>query len=315
MNISLAMCTYNGEKFLAEQLSSIRQQTRLPDEMVVCDDGSCDSTFLLLQEFARHSPFPVQLVRNDKNLGPAQNFAKAIALCRGGIVVLCDQDDIWKPDKVAMLAQCFASDPQVGLVFTNATVVDAQGRNLGYDLFHSVRFGRQERQWITQGQCWRVFLRHNVVTGATMAFSRHFVADILPIPELWMHDGWIAFCIGVLAKIVLLDKAVINYRQHHGQQIGPGRTTCRMALSDHAEQYKIYERQFISLHERLWQYRDKIPPVVLNEIAGKIRHLRVRYTRDIPWHNRWRNIADELLNGGYTRYSNGVVSALKDVVM
>lgn len=91
--ISTAMCTYNGEKYLREQLESIARQTLLPNELVVCDDCSSDETVEIIQDFSRNAPFSVRLMINENNLGFAKNFEKAITLCSGEIIVLSDQDD------------------------------------------------------------------------------------------------------------------------------------------------------------------------------------------------------------------------------
>ncbi len=109
--ISVAICTYNGEKYLSEQLASIAAQTRLPDEMVVCDDCSSDATPDLVEEFARSAPFPVRFFRNPINLRSTKNFEHAIALCDGDFIALCDQDDIWLPEKLARQLAILESDP------------------------------------------------------------------------------------------------------------------------------------------------------------------------------------------------------------
>ena len=94
MKTSIALCTYNGEKFLREQLDSIALQTLLPDELVACDDRSCDSTMEILQEFRERVSFPVHIHQNEENLGSTKNFEKAIKLCSGDIIALCDQADV-----------------------------------------------------------------------------------------------------------------------------------------------------------------------------------------------------------------------------
>src|ERR1019366_197610 len=93
--ISVALCTYNGERFLSQQLASIGKQTRLPDELVVCDDSSTDRTVAIVREFAASVSFPVRVFENQRNLGSAANFERAIRLCDGDLIALSDQDDIW----------------------------------------------------------------------------------------------------------------------------------------------------------------------------------------------------------------------------
>src|ERR1043166_3411462 len=100
MKLSIALCTYNGAAFLREQLESIAAQTRTPDELVISDDQSTDGTLRLIEEFAETAGFPVRVSVNESNLGTAKNFEKAISLCRGDVIMLSDQDDVWHSDRL-----------------------------------------------------------------------------------------------------------------------------------------------------------------------------------------------------------------------
>src|SRR5688572_30528777 len=123
MKISVAMCTYNGADFLSDQLESIIAQSRPPDEIVVCDDGSTDETQTLLKQFAAASPVHVTLHFNEKNLGSVKNFEKAINLCTGDVIALSDQDDVWYADKLQLIENVFRAAPKAGLVFSDAEIV------------------------------------------------------------------------------------------------------------------------------------------------------------------------------------------------
>ena len=94
LKLSVAMATYNGERFLEQQLLSIARQIRLPDEMVVSDDGSNDGTIDILERFATNAPFPVRIYRNLNPLGYGDNFLKAASLCDGDLIAFSDQDDV-----------------------------------------------------------------------------------------------------------------------------------------------------------------------------------------------------------------------------
>src|ERR671927_271278 len=106
---SVAMCTYNGARFVREQLASIAAQTRPPDELVVCDDCSTDATLECIREFARTAPFPVRVVENEKNAGSTKNFERAVELCEGDFIALADQDDVWLPEKLQRLEEVLAN--------------------------------------------------------------------------------------------------------------------------------------------------------------------------------------------------------------
>ncbi len=148
MTLSIALCTYNGESYLLEQLQSILHQVRPPDELVVFDDASTDQTVGLLRDFAaRQRTFPVRIHVNPRTVGPSMNFQQAIAACQGTIISLCDQDDVWLPDKLARVETAFQDDPSLGFVFGNAEICDAECRPLGYRLWDSIGFaGRLVRR-------------------------------------------------------------------------------------------------------------------------------------------------------------------------
>ena len=143
--ISVAMCTYNGAQYLKEQLDSIVKQTRLPNEVVVCDDGSIDATLQLLDKFKEITPFSVRIYRNKTNLGPTKNFEEAISLCRGDIIVLSDQDDIWVPYKLETLERAFEKYSDIGYIFSNAWVVDKKSRFVGDTIWNRISFTIRDR--------------------------------------------------------------------------------------------------------------------------------------------------------------------------
>lgn len=140
------MCTYNGEAYLREQLNSFLAQTRLPDELIVCDDGSIDATVSILHSFKETAPFPVTIFVNERNLRVCKNFEKAISYCTGDIIALSDQDDIWLPEKLATLLDAFDKHPGCGYVFSNAHLIDEQGRDVGWDLWTAMDFDRSKQE-------------------------------------------------------------------------------------------------------------------------------------------------------------------------
>ena len=135
--ISVALRTYNGERFLSRQLASMQQQTRLPDELVICDDCSTDHTVEILQDFAASAGFPVRLTRNQSNLGFVANFERAIQLCQGDLIALSDQVDIWDSTRLQRSEQEFLEHPEVGLVFSDADIIDDQDQPTGTHLWQN----------------------------------------------------------------------------------------------------------------------------------------------------------------------------------
>ncbi|MDQ3374150.1 MAG: glycosyltransferase [Acidobacteriota bacterium] len=123
--LSVALCTYNGEKYIVEQLDSIAMQSVTVDEVVICDDVSTDNTVKLVQDYTFTAPYNVRLFINETNLGSTRNFEKALSLCNGDIIFLCDQDDVWMPHKVETIKNYLDNNPAKNVVFTNAFIVNA----------------------------------------------------------------------------------------------------------------------------------------------------------------------------------------------
>ena len=178
--ISVALCTYNGARYLREQLESIRKQTRLPDELVVCDDGSQDETVDILREFAAGSGIKTRIHLNTVNLGFTYNFEQALGLCRGDLVFMADQDDIWFPGKVEEVSRLFLDFPKIIGATHDGRLVDEHGK----------WFGTSKLQQIVRG-----YGKDNgTVTGALSCIRRSGLDIILPFPSgVNGHDTWITY--------------------------------------------------------------------------------------------------------------------------
>ncbi len=314
-SLSIAMCTYNGARYVQEQLESIVAQTRQPDELVVCDDRSTDQTVEIVQAFASRASFPVRVYANDENLGSTKNFERAISLCTSDIIALADQDDLWHPQKLERIEQTLLQSPKAGAVFTDAEVVDASLRPTGHCLWKIGGFTRDEQLRVLRGEAYQVLLRHNVVTGATMAFRAEFKPLILPIPETWVHDSWIALIISAVADLTIIDEPLVSYRQHPSNQIGAFKIKTKKPRRPFLEIYKDRIDRFIAARERLLAMRHKvpIPRWIFLELDGKIGHLQARGA--LP-NSRWRRLPiglRELASLRYHRYHNGVVSFANDL--
>ena len=322
MKISVAMCTFNGADFLPAQLQSIIAQSRPPDELVICDDGSTDNTRILLEKFAAQSPFPVSLHFNERNLGSVKNFEKAISLCTGDAIALCDQDDVWRSDKLQLIENGFCND-DVGLVFSDADIVDENLKPLGRRMWDEVNFDARKRKFVRTGRACEVLITGWTVTGATMAFRSGFAKLALPVPEgiAMIHDGWIALAVASVANVVIIEEPLINYRQHARQQIGaPTRgqnettggvkTTFRRRNSS-ADLHKT----LAALEERLTAHRNAFDSRnALSFISDYSYHLNVRANLPQRRLNRVPSILRELVTRRYHEYANGFKSAAKDLV-
>jgi glycosyltransferase involved in cell wall biosynthesis len=235
MRLSIALGTYNGAAYLKEQLESFAAQTRPPDEVVISDDQSTDNTTRLIEEFAATADFPVRLSVNESNLGIAKNFEKAISLCRGDVILLSDQDDVWHSDKLESVEQIFEARPQLSLVFSNAELVDETLKPFPETLFDRLDFNGRNQRLVKSGRTLDMQLRVNRICGFTVAFRANFKELILPISGdgPLIHDGWIVLLIAAAGEIDFINRPLVKYRQHSRQQCGLGiRPSMLSAMTD-----------------------------------------------------------------------------------
>ena len=223
MNYSIAICTFNGQVYLAQQLESILNQSIPPNEIVLCDDGSVDDTLSIAQNISLKYPNVIwQIISNTNNLGYTKNFEKAISLCNSEIIILSDQDDVWLPNKADKLIS-FLKKSGKSVVFSNAKLVDSNLMDLEITMFDKVNFIEMHQEiFYKKHFASEIFLSRSIATGATMAFYKKHVLNFFPIPtnNIYIHDSWIATCAACTDSIGFLDEALTLYRQHSNQSIG-----------------------------------------------------------------------------------------------
>jgi glycosyltransferase involved in cell wall biosynthesis len=221
--ISIALCTYNGQKYLATQWESLLKQERLPDEVVVCDDGSTDNTRALLRQLAAEAPFRVVVVENEVQLGYNKNFEKALSLCTGDLIFICDQDDFWLPEKLAFMEAYMAANPVVQVAFCNAFEADENLTIQGEPFWNRVRLDAFQKERWKLGLSMEVLLDGNRMMGCATVIRRGFMAKLIPIPTDipgYIYDGWISLVGAAENRIQLIDKPLQLYRTHDNQQVG-----------------------------------------------------------------------------------------------
>ena len=206
--ISIAMTTYNGEKYIKEQINSLLKQTYKNIEIVICDDKSSDNTVKIIEEFAKEFK-QISFYKNEENLGFKKNFEKSITLCKGQYVAFCDQDDFWLEDKVESL---FNNLKDYDLVCSDAFVTDKNLNNLGYTLKESMKIKNIPT---TKEEQIKHLIHHNFVQGASILCKKDFLLKYLPIPEYFVyHDWYFAICAALNNGIKYVDKPTLKYRQH-----------------------------------------------------------------------------------------------------
>jgi glycosyltransferase involved in cell wall biosynthesis len=206
-SISVAMATYNGERYLPEMLESLAAQTLRPDELVVRDDASEDDTVSILHAFARRVPFRVEVLAGGPRLGYAQNFVTASRASRGSLIFFADQDDSWHPSKLATVADRVRRRRPMA-VFHDFALVDGQGGRLT-DSFYDLLAERD-------------FPPAAALKGCSMAITSSFV-DTWGWPSAESrvsHDYWVALLSTAFGQRINLPEPLIDHRLHDGNASG-----------------------------------------------------------------------------------------------
>ena len=315
VSVSVALCTCDGRRFLARQLDSILAQTRPPDEVVVFDDCSGDGTFELLTGFAGAAPFPVIRHRNEARVGVPTNFSAAMAATSGDIVVLSDQDDEWREDRLATSVAVLGATGAAG-VFSDAAIIDADSRPTGERLWDRMRFTEAERRRGFQGDLLPTLLSHQVVTGATLAVRASWLPLLLPVDPHGLHDVWISILLAAAASLVAIEEPLVGYREHGGNQVGvPSRSPrARLARRDSAvTRYGDEVEQFRAIVQRLGSWPG-IRPETVSLVEAKLDHV-ARRDGIGQGGNRIATVVGEMAQGRYFKYSRGWESALYDLLL
>jgi glycosyltransferase involved in cell wall biosynthesis len=222
--ITVLLATWQGERFLEEQLQSLRDQTGPPVTILARDDASADGTRAILERWAQRYPGWLDIVADDGvRRGATGNFTALLAACTTPYALFCDQDDRWHTDKVARSwAQMQAMEDRHGaatplLVHGDAQLIDDQARPLSGSLAQAQHHrledaSRPERM-----------VMHNYVTGCTTMFNRALMDLALPIPAsaLW-HDWWMGLLACLCGKVEHLPGMLLDYRQHGANALGAG---------------------------------------------------------------------------------------------
>ena len=203
IRVSVVMATYNGEKYIKEQIDSILCQLDNKDELIISDDGSNDTTLKIINSYKDNR---IKLI-NGPHKGVKQNFANAIKECTGKYIFLSDQDDIWDAKKIERVLNIFDQKKCLCVVH-DCIVFDSDSKETIYESFYKFR---NSKKGIIRN-IWK-----NSYIGCCMAFDSKMKKYILPIPnDIEMHDQWIGILCEKKGESIFIDDKLIRYRRHNG---------------------------------------------------------------------------------------------------
>lgn len=228
MKAGVLIATYNGIKFIKEQLDSILNQTQKVDEIIISDDGSSDGTFEFLNEYAdTHSDYNIVIVKNCGEHGVTKNFENAYNNSTADILFFADQDDVWKQDKVEVFMKAFEKYPECGLVFSDAIVTDDKLNFSGKTVWDY--FFPDVRDWINNDDIYTIIDRDflvkrishiNVIPGMCIAIKKEIMKITVPFNSVLIHDDIVMMYSAMCSRICCINKTESYYRQHGNNSIG-----------------------------------------------------------------------------------------------
>lgn len=286
MNISIAMATYNGERYLREQIESILRQTLSDFELVISDDASSDGTWYLLQDYASKDK-RIRIYRNDINVGFKENFVKAIGLCKGDYIALSDQDDIWEPYHLQVLADNIGDKM---IACGDALMVNADNSSMNMLLSH-----QEALDFVPDNdleRAYSVFYFRSPYQGAGMLIKKDFFQIAFPIPDkIAYHDAWFSHLSCFYGGLRFIDIPISRYRRHDGNVTGnkiKRRPKLRTWFRHLRHQYTLVDRPYIAR-----QIIDRVTPLS-DEQVRFLRYIERYYLRKQNLWGRFLNSLFEL---------------------
>lgn len=314
---SVALCTYNGAKYIHQQMESILHQSVLPDEIVISDDRSSDETISIIKEFLKTSKVPIRLFEQSNQLGVFKNFQFVIEQCQNEIIFTSDQDDYWKADKIKLMLEQFVDQDATDMVYSNAEVVTKDLQTVISLLWEKRLLTDLERGQASVNSL--LFLGRSIA-GCTMAFKKSFYDRVAPIPNGIYHDDWIATAASISTHVGVVLEPLVKYRQHEDNVVGikrGGKLSFYKSLLTNVRFYHesnqyIYNRHkivFSALREH--SYLSEFVKVDDLEACLSLFRVRAEFSTQ-PFIYNIKKSCSNLSQGNY-RFLNGWTSFLKDL--
>lgn len=270
--VSVAMATYNGGAFLEEQLSSLAQQDRKPDEIIIFDDCSSDDTIEVISRFKARSGIDTKVEINARNFGYRENFMRAANACGGDYIAFCDQDDVWCQDKLSRIISEFDRSDTL-LCYHDAWVIDSTGATIG-------NLSRYRHNGAAVRKCQDFWFNPH---GMTQVFRRELIkySDLWPLSfdhkvertEPLAHDQWIFFLADSIGRVTYIPEKLVRYRQHGKNVVGFDRSgvlKSRLAAAQNtgAQEYQRVEKDALSRAVILDQLAARVAPAQVSNVRA-----------------------------------------------
>ncbi len=245
--ISIAMTTYNGEKYVRKQIASLLNQTVMPDEIIICDDCSTDGTRNILQEIKEHnnSSCDIRLEMNKENLGYTENFKKAISMTKGDLIFLADQDDVWHCNKLEEM-QKVMKEKKCSAVCCDFDLIDGNDNPIPDKNQYRITTFEIDRSARLVPISFNRLVYGNVAQGCCCCFNKEVKEKFLAIDSSELiHDHQIMFISSLLKGVWYLNEELIDYRLHQNNSVGFSKKSDRRKIEIKKPSHKPFMVQFL----------------------------------------------------------------------
>lgn len=242
--VDILLATYNGKKYIKEQLESILNQTYSNFTLFISDDLSTDGTYEILEQYSKKDE-RIKLFKQEKNLGVVANFEFLLGKVEDKYYAFSDQDDIWLPDKIEKSLNKLITE-KADIVFTDLEVVDNNLNTISKSYWELKEFKNK----IVKHNGFNALYLNNYVTGCTMLAKSETIKKCMPIPKnskFILHDYWIALITSQTGKIVFIDIPTIKYRQHKNNKVGSKKTSETMKFKDIRELFINVKKEHFNI--------------------------------------------------------------------
>lgn len=315
---SVALCTYNGERYIADQLESILKQSVLPKEIIISDDGSRDNTLRIANDLLNKSTIKYKIVNNSGTPGVVGNFSNAISLCSEKVIFTSDQDDVWMLNKAETMLKVFEENEKALLVFSNGELVDENLKSLKCDMWKSVGITKE----MIENTNWFKYMSNRcLVTGAAMAFKRELFSVEEKIPSCWLHDGWLAWKAVAKDGLVPCREKLIFYRQHGGNVVGMNSVKSITRIKSYFVNFRTIQKSHSIRHDRYLEIKKYMGQMFSDREQEELQECIV-FWRDLMESDKCNNrlkrvriICKHLKNKDFEKYFNGRKGFMRELIL
>lgn len=314
--ISVAVALYKGGQFAPAQIQSLLMQTRVPDEIILTDDSPDDSTFHAIEHFL--SDCRIRYYRNESTLGVTGNFDRALSLCTGDFIFLCDQDDVWLPNKIETMVQALQDAPECDGAFCNSRAVNAELEPLDFTFWQMRCFiPKMQRQIYDHSLA--VMLKRIPVAAHGIVLRRQALAYILPMPDLpgFYPDSWIALQVAIHCNWKLVDDILTLYRVHQNNVTDPqiADLSTQLILSRQARARNGIVQTLHLADELIRRSPQDLDERRMRQLKAFRMHYLRRSSYPVQRWKKWIYVIKEALSLRYFYYSNGWKSIAADLFL